>query len=98
MRKQTIALVLIMLAATSQMIASAKAPVHTAIKDVSTLVEKLIEVESYERATVNDIKDLMNDVETLAEPYFQGKNSYYIACPLNVAACACVSVFYKVCN
>lgn len=42
------------------------------VKDLEGLSEKLIELESNELSTINDIKDYIKQVENLAETYHQG--------------------------
>ena len=42
------------------------------VKDLEGLSEKLIELESNELSTINDIKDYIKQVENLAEAYHQG--------------------------
>ena len=52
---------------------SGKAPVHPVGKDISVLADALLEIESKNPTTIDEMKTFVSQVETMAEPYFQGK-------------------------
>ncbi len=45
------------------------------VKDVETLADELIDADSLELTTVNDIKDFVKKVETISAPYLVGEES-----------------------
>ena len=52
---------------------SGKAPVHPVGKDISVLCDALLGIESKNPTTIDEMKTFVSQVETMAEPYFQGK-------------------------
>lgn len=75
MKSKALTLVIISVIVALNSSVDAKAPARPAVKDVATLADKLIELESFELSTVIDLQDLAKQVETLAVPYVQGGNS-----------------------
>jgi hypothetical protein len=79
MRKSIISFAVILLATAGLMAVSsevnAKVNKPPEVKDVEALADKLIEIESIERSTINDIRDFIKQVETVAAPYLIGEES-----------------------